>query len=209
MDPRIDTRIAMIVGVSHTISTPATKEVLADAARGSARVNQTLRHVRQTGRDGSTPCDTCMSISSKPDPSPVLIGSYNISPDCSISGSFQVGKKQQSNSPDKVRNAQKMDTAVDRKLPDDQYYASVFSKEIVRELYHVSSNYLYLFCRMNFLSSFFQTKAPHFVDLGILAINKSNELGVLGNTTTRIIMKTYVSHWLASDKFLERKQRLE
>ena len=157
MDPRIDGRIAMIVGVSHTISTPATKEVLADAARGSARVNQTLRHVRQTGRDGSTPCDTCMSISSKPDPSPVLIGGYNISPDCSISGSFQVGKKQQSNSPDKVRNAQKLDTAVDRKLRDDQDYASVFSKAIGREFSHISSNDLYSCFQMNFLSNVVQT----------------------------------------------------
>ena len=81
-----------------------------------------------------------------------MIGSPTTYPACGLSGSLQVGKKQQSTSSDKVRNAQKMDTAVDRKLPDDQDFASIFSRVIGRELSHSSINDLYLRCSMNFVN---------------------------------------------------------
>ena len=119
MDPRIDNRTANIGGASQTLLTPATKEVVADAARGSAWVHRNPRHVIQVVRNGSTPGDTGLVVRSKPDPSPVLIGSTAILPDCGISGSLKFGNKQQSTSPDEVRNAQKLDTVIDRKLPDD------------------------------------------------------------------------------------------
>ena len=186
MDAKIYNSIAIIGGASQNLLTPATKEVVADAACGSVWVNRTLRHVSRTERDGSTPGGTGMVVRSKPDPSPVMIGIPTISPACVLSGRFQVRKKRQSTTPEKVINAQKLDTSVDIKLPGDQDYVSVFSKVIGREISHSSSDDLYLRCRMKFSSNFFQIEAPQFLDLWIPAINASNELGVLGNTTPRI-----------------------
>ena len=65
------------------------------------------RYVRRTGRDGSTRGDTCIDISYPWDNSPVLILGTTMYPSCGIGGRFQVGNKQQSTSPDKIRNTQK------------------------------------------------------------------------------------------------------
>ena len=93
MDPRIDNWVATIGGAYHTLSTPATKEVVADTARGIAQVNGTPRHILRTGRYGITLGDTGMDVSSKLDSSPVLIESPTISPACGLSGSLQIGNK--------------------------------------------------------------------------------------------------------------------
>ena len=170
-----------------------------DAARSSARVNQTPRRVIRTGRDGSTPGNTCIDVSSPRDNSPVMIGGTTVSPSCRLIGSLQVGNKWQSATPDKIRNTQKFDTFVDRKLPDDQDYASIFSKVTVRELSHGSIADLYLRLRMDFASNFVQTKAPHFVDLGLLDVNTLNEFGIQGTPAIKIRSPTDVSHWFAPD----------
>ena len=93
MDPRIDNWVATIGGDYHTLSTPATNEVVADMARGSAQVNGTLRHIHRTERDGITLGGTGMDLRSKSDSSPVLIESPTISPACGLSGSLQIGNK--------------------------------------------------------------------------------------------------------------------
>ena len=93
MDPRIDGKIATIGGASHTLSAPATKEVVEDAARDSGQVNQTLRHVSRTGRDSNNSCNTGLDVISKQDHSPFLIVSLTISPSCGLSESSQVWKK--------------------------------------------------------------------------------------------------------------------
>ena len=105
MEPNIDDRIAKILGAYQKILTPATKEVVADVVCDGVWVNWTLRQVIQTVRDGSTPFNTGMDVRSNPDPSLVLIGSPITPPACGISGRLQVGKKQQSNSLKKNRNA--------------------------------------------------------------------------------------------------------
>ena len=151
MDPRIDDMIAMIGGASKTISTPAAKKVVADAAHSGVWVNWTPSHVRRTGRDGITPGNTGMPVSSKRSPSPILIGSTTIYPACVISGRLKVGNKRQSTSPDEVRNAQNVDTVVDGKLPNNRDYASVFGKVIGCKLSHGSIDDLYPRYRMNFL----------------------------------------------------------
>ena len=142
IDPSIDNRIETIGGYSHTLSTPATKEGVVDTTRGSARVNQILRQVSRTVRDSCTPGDTGMYVRSKPAPSPVLIRSPTMFPVCFLIGSLQVGKKWQSTSPYEVRNTQKLDTAVDRKLPDDWDSVFFFNKVIGREISHGSSDNL-------------------------------------------------------------------
>ena len=171
MDPSIDSRIAMIEVASHTLLTPVTKEVVTDVARGSVQINRTPRHVSHTGRDGSTPEKTGIAVGSKLAPALVLIVITNISPACGISGTLQVGKKQQSTSPDKVRNEQKLDTAADGKIPNEYDSASFFSKVIGHELSHGSSNKLYLCCWMKLSSNVVQIKALQFVNLGIPAVS--------------------------------------
>ena len=199
MDPRTYNIIATCGGYFHTLMTPTTKEVIADVACGSARVNWTHIHVIGTGRDSTTPYDTCIAIRSTWDNFPVLIVSPTEYPSCGISGILQVGKKQQSTSPEKICNAQKLDTAIDRKLPDDQDAASILSKVISCELSHHYSDNLYWCCRMNFSSNVVQTEALQFVNLRILAVNASNEFGILGTSTSNIRRPTDVSNWSAPD----------
>ena len=116
MDAKIYNSIAIIVGAYQNPLTPATKEVVADVTRGSVRVNRNPRHVSQTGRDNTIPCDTGLAVSYKPVPPSVLIGIPTIYPACGISESLQVGKKRKTTSTDKVRKAQKLDTVVDGKF---------------------------------------------------------------------------------------------
>ena len=174
MNPRIHNRISPIVGASQTLLTPNTKEVVADTEHGGACFNQDPGQVSRTGRDGSTPGDTILSVRSKTYSSPVLIGIPTISPACGISRSLQVGKKRQSTCPDKVTNAQKLETVIDRKLPDNPYFSSVFSKVISREISHGSRDGLYLCCRMKLSSNVVETEASQFVDLELPVINTSN-----------------------------------
>ena len=95
-------------------------------------------------------------------------------PDSGHSGSLHVFNKLQSTSPGKIGDTKRLDTSIDRNFPDDRNYASIFSKVIGRELPHSYSANLYLRCWMDFASNFVQTKAPQFVDLGILVVNTSN-----------------------------------
>ena len=199
MNPRIDNRISPIGGAYQTLLTPATKEVVTGVVHRGTWVNWTQGQVIQIVRGGSTPGSTSIDVRFSPAPSPVLIVSPTISPSYGISGSLQVGKKQQSTYPDKVRNVPKLDTVVDGNFPDDQYSASIFIKVIGSEISHGSRDGLYLRFRMDFLSCAFQTKAPQLVDFGFPTTNKYNELGVLGTPTTRIQRPTYGSHWTVSD----------
>ena len=123
MHPMIDNRIAPIVGASQTLSTPVTKEVVADAACGGAWINRAPRQVSRMGVGGSIPGANGHAIRYKPAPYPVLTRIPTIYPACGISGSLQVGMKRQSTSTDEVRNAQKLDTVVDGNFPNDRYYA--------------------------------------------------------------------------------------
>ena len=112
-----------------------------------------------------------------------------------LSGSLRVAKKRQSTPPTVVRNSQNLDVIVDGNLPDDQDYASIFSKVIGHKLSNGSRDDLYFCYRMNFKSDVVQTEAPQFVDLEIPAINTLHESGVLGTPATSIRRPMYVSHW--------------
>ena len=68
MNPMVDDTIALIVGASETLSTPVTKEVVADAACGGMWVNRTPGQIIWVGVNGSTPGGTSLAVRSKPDP---------------------------------------------------------------------------------------------------------------------------------------------
>ena len=92
-----------------------------------------------------------------------------------------------------------MDTSVDRKFPNDCDSASIFSKVIGCELYHGSSADLYSCCRMDFAINDVRTKASYFVELGLPAINTSDEFNILGTPATRIRMSKGGYRWSALD----------
>ena len=104
-----------------------------------------------------------------------MIGFITVSPASGHSGIFQVFNKRQYTIYEKIRDTQKLDTSVDRKLPNDRYFMSIFRKIIGCELSHSSCANLYLQFQMNFASNVVQTKAPQFVDLGLPAVKKSDE----------------------------------
>ena len=127
-----------------------------------------------------------------------------MSPASGNSWILQVFNKLQSTSPDRIKDTQKMDTSIDRKLPDDQYSASIFRKLIGCEIYLGSSTDLYLNCRIDFASNIVQTEAPQIVDLGLLAVNTSDELIIQGSPATIIRRPTDGFHWSAPDHVFEK-----
>ena len=70
-----------------------------------------------------------------------------------------------------VGQTKKLDAVVDRKLPNDIDYASIFIKVIGHKLSGGSNGDLYTHCRMNFAAYPFQTQTPQFMDLTFLNIN--------------------------------------
>ena len=156
-------------------------------------------HVRRKGRDVNAPGDCNVSVRSLWDNSLVLIGDITVSPSSGYIGSLWVFNKQQSISPDKIRDTQKMNTYVDRKLPDDPDSVSIFGKVIGRELFHGSSAYLYLCCWMDLVSNVVRTEAPKFVDLGLPEFNTLDEFGIQGTPATRMRRPIYGSHLSVPD----------
>ena len=153
MNPHIDDMVASCGSSSHTFVAPTMKEVITDVVCISAQVLQTPRHISRTDRDSNTPGDTPQTVRSPRDNSPVLIGGIGVSPASGHSGILQVFNKPQSTVSDKIRDTQKFDTSIDRKLSDDQDSASIFSKVIGCELSHGSRADLYLCFRMDFKSN--------------------------------------------------------
>ena len=190
-NPNIDQRIAPILVAPQTLLTPVTKKVVTDAASCGAWVNRTLRRVRRTSVNGSTPGDMGHIVSIGYYPSLVLIEIVATFPPCGLRGSLQVGKKRKSTSIGLGGNIQKLD--------NDPDSASIFSKVIGNKIFNSSSDDLYLRCSMKFARDIIQTQAPQFMDLGLPAINTLYESGVLGTPTTKIQRPTDGSHWSAPD----------
>ena len=179
-------RVAPIALDPHTLLAAAMEEVVMDTALGGTWVNMTSRLVSRTGVNGSTPGETFNTVSVENDPSIVLIGIVATYSPCGLSGILKVLNKWQSMSPGLGGNTPKLDAAVDRKLPDDLDYASIYSKVIGHKLSDGSSDDLYLRCRMNFAGDVVQTQATKFMDLGLPDINILNEIGFLGTTANSI-----------------------
>ena len=133
----------------QTFLTPATKEVVADAALSGVWIHRTPRQVSRRVVDGITPGDICNAIEIVETSSPVLIGIIGTYPLCGLNLSQKVGNKRQYVSPGLVRQYQKFDSIVDRKLSNDRDLASIFSKVIGDKLSDGSIWDLYMRCRMN------------------------------------------------------------
>ena len=125
-------------------------------------------------RNITTPEDTSHAARYHRDNSLVLIGGIGVFPTSGHSGRLQVLNKQQSTVYVKIGDTQKSDASIDRKLPHHLDSASIFIKLIGHEISHGSSTDLYLRCRMDFANNAVGTEAPHFVELGIPAVNTSD-----------------------------------
>ena len=167
-------------------------------------MNRTPRYVSRTGRDGTTAGNFKIAVRYLRHNSSVLIGGIGMSPSSGLSRILQVLNKQQSTSPGKIRDTQKLDTSVDRKFPNDHDYASIFRKVTGRELSHSSSAKLYLLCRIYFTSNAVQTEAQYFMELGIQDINTSNEFVIQATPATRFRRPTDGTHWSARDHFFDK-----
>ena len=77
--------------------------------------------------------------------------------------------------------------------------ASIFIKVTGHKLSDGSSNEKFLFCRINFANRPVQNQAPHFVNMGITAINTLNEKSVLSTPNNRIWRSTDGYHWSVPD----------
>ena len=185
----------------HKLATPQTKKVITDAARCSARIIWTLRHVSRTVRDSTTPGDCNIDVRFPRANYPDLIGVIGILPPRGNIGSLKVFNEQKSTVSDETRDTQNFDNYVDTNLANIGDSTSIFSKLIGCELSHSSSANLYLICQMDFFSNTVRTKGPNFVDLGILAVNESDEVNIFGTPATRIRRTTDGTHWSAPDHF--------
>ena len=161
--------------------------------------NRNPHQVRRTGLNRSTPGDIRHAVSVVETPSPVLIGTFSISPPCDINTSQQVANKWQSTSPTLVGNTQKFNAAVDGKFPNDLDSAFIFSKVIGHKLSDDSSDDFYTSCRMNFAADPVQNQILQFMDLGFSTINTLYESsGII--TPAAIIRKSMDgAHWSALD----------
>ena len=166
MYPWIYDRVAICGASLHKLATSQMTKVIKDAARSSAQVLRTPRCVIQMGRD-----DCNISVSSPWANYPVMIGVIGVPPTRYHSGSLQVFNKWQSTVSGKIGDTQKLDPSVDRKFAYYGDSTSIFNKLIGLELSHSYIADLYLRCWVDFASNAVRTEAPHFVDLGILAVN--------------------------------------
>ena len=166
IDPQIDNMVATS-GVSPLkLAMPQTMEVIMDAARSSAQILRNLRHVSRTVREIITLGDYDVAVNPPQGNSTVMIGGIGVSLTRGHSGSLDVLNKQQSTSPRVSRNTQKFDASVDKKLANDGYSTSIFSKVIGRELSYSTSADIDFCCRMDFTSNAVRTEAPNLMDFG-------------------------------------------
>ena len=179
---------------------PATKEIIADVVSVSVWTSRTPRLVSRTGVDRRTPVNIGNSICIFEPPPPVLIEIIGTAPPCGLNASQEFVDKRQSTSPGLVRQSQKLNTFVDRKLSDDRDLTSIFSKVIGDKLSKGSRRDLYTCCRMNFAADPVSTQTPTFVDLGLSTINALDEGSGLSTPTNIIQRPTDGAHWSAPNK---------
>ena len=157
MNPGIDQCVASIVLTPHTLLSPVTKEVVADAALGGTWISRTPRQISRTGFNGITPGDICNAIIVVEPPFPFLIAIVSTSLSCGFNTSQQVANKWQFPSPVLVGQTQKLDAVVDGKFPNDLEYASIFRKVIGHKLSDGYNGDLYTPFRVNIVDDSVQT----------------------------------------------------
>ena len=184
MNPVIDQWIVSIKLTTHTLLTPATKEIIADTALVITWMSINLWWVSRNGVDRSTTGDSGNVIGIVETSSPDLIWIIGTASTCGINLSQEVGNIRKSTSPDLVRQCLKLDATVDRKFSNNPDSTSIFSKLIGDKLSDGSSQGLYTRCRMNLMAYCIQILTPQFVDLGLSTIDELNKSSGLSTPAT-------------------------
>ena len=89
MNPRTDNRVPNCGASTNKLTMPKMAEVITDAACSSAWVLQIPRHIRRTGRYGTTPGDCDIDVRSPWSKYPVMIGGIGVLPTRGHSGAFR------------------------------------------------------------------------------------------------------------------------
>ena len=179
----------------HPCRTILSKEIITDTARSTARVLQTPEDVRRNGTDRTTPWDGNTSIWSTSLASPVCIGGSNTgSPRRTgiqdiISPRGSIGTKW-------IRDAQPLDTYINGIYSKHRDPAPNWIKVSGRKFTEKSSPNINSRFRMNLTRDDVLTESPNVVNLDILSVHTSNELGSVFIPTTRIGTPTEGSNWL-------------
>ena len=96
-----------------------------------------------------------------------------------------------------VRDTQIFKTFIDGNLAKNGDSTPIFSKVTGREMFHDSSANISLRCRVDFTSNTFRKESPDLKNLGILAVNASDELRSFGTPATIFGRLTDGFNWSA------------
>ena len=186
-NPWIDQEISEIKLTPQTLLTPATKVIVTDAASGGAWMFSTLRQASRTGVNGRIPWNIGNAIGIVEPSYPVMIGIIGTTPPCGLNIRQEVWNKRQATFPGLVRQSQKLNAVVDRKLTNN----------LDSKLSNCSRRDLYTRFSMNFAADTVQTQTPQFVDLRISTINTFDEGSGLSTHTTKTWRPTDDANWSA------------
>ena len=165
--------------------TPASKVIIADAVHSGARVFQAHENVSRHDMDRTTPRDGNTSIISHRMNSQVLIGGGTTNSP-TRTGIQDIGSRKRSTVFVEVRNAQTFNTSNNGNSTNNGDPTSTFSKVIRLELSYNSLADIYLGYWVNFTRITVETKIPNFMNLELLYIHTSDELGSFKIPTTRV-----------------------
>ena len=183
IDSRIVDAIATGRATTHACQTIASKVIVLDAARSSARVFQNPADVKRTDTDTTIPRDGTTSIRSPRLTSPVLIGGgTTVSP--TITGSQEIISPKGPTGSGEVRNTQPFHTSINGNSSENGDPTPTYSKVIGQELSDDSGDGIYSRCRANFRCYAVVTKSSNFKNLGLSAVHISDELGSFSTPAT-------------------------
>ena len=166
-----------------------------DVAQSAAHFYQTPADLSRHVTDGTTPSDGNTNIGSTRLAYPFQIGvSTTVSP--SRTGSQDIISPRGSIGPQWSRYAQPLDTFINGIYSEHRDPAPTWSKAIGRKFTDESSADVNLRYRMNLTYDAVLTESPNFVNLGILSVHTSDELGSVFVPNTTIGTLTDGSNWL-------------
>ena len=173
-------------GTLHALHTILMKEIVTDPACSSAHVFRNFADVSRHGTGGTTPRDGNNVIGSIGLASPVRIGDSNTgSP--RRTGSQYIISPRGSIGPQWSRDAQPLETSINRIYSKHRYPTPTWSKVIGRKFTKKSSTDVNSRSWMNLMRDAFLTESLNFVNLGILSVHTPNELGSVFIPTNIIV----------------------
>ena len=185
----------------HAVRAALHKEIVMGLARSAARILKDPPVVNWKDAGSTTP----QYINTVGMPSrattPVRIGTGPSVPPISIRIQDIEGPRR-SVIPQEVSNVDPPDASINRISSKNRDPTPTWSKVIGRKFANKSIADVYPRSRMNFASDTVLSKSPNFMDLGMLSVNTTDNLGSVFAPTTRIGPATHGSNWLPRSHFI-------